>query len=195
MTIRKPVTPVKEFYPSEYLTDSKKISYSEDLRKAQILFNNDRSKTLTFFPLRHDGNMFHIVLDGTVQSNGIIQNERFLTHAFCFELTDPNETKALEDLAEVVFSNHPWITEDFEAKSLIKKDKLWIKCKVQNGAYTFKHPFTSHQKKTLGFPITSDQELILTTKLGAYVDWENKSYGCSLTLLKIELPPIEQPPR
>jgi hypothetical protein len=194
MVRQKPVAAIKEFYPSEYLEDSNKISYSEDLSKAYAIFTNDSTKTLTFFPLRHDSNMFHLVLDGTVQSNGIIQNDRYMTHSFCFELADPNETKALEDLGDPVFLRYPWIIDDFEYKSLVKKDKLWIKCKHQNGQYIFRHPFTSHQKKTQGFPLTQDQNLLLTTKLGAYVDWESKTYGLSLTLLKIDLP-LETPLR
>jgi hypothetical protein len=188
MTRQKPIAQVKEFYPSEYLDDSNKISYTEDLDRAYAVFAKDPTKTLTFFPLRHDGNIFNLILAGSVQSNGIIQNERYQTHSFCFELSDPNETKALEGLQEPVFLRCPWILEEFEYKSPVKKDKLWIKCKHLNGQYTFKHPFKTHEKKTAGFPLTTDQSLILTTKLGAYVDWESKTYGLSLNLLKIEIP-------
>jgi len=178
---------VQEFSASEYIKDSNKITYGEDLEKAYAIFTKNPTKTLTFFPLRHDGSIFHLIIEGTVQSNGIIQNETYLTHAFCFEPIDPNETKSLEDLGDEVFKRYPWIMEDFEYTSMVKKDKLWIKCKVQNGAYTFKHPFTTHLKKTLNFPITADQPLRLTTKLSAYVDWEKKTYGCCLNLLKIDL--------
>jgi hypothetical protein len=191
----KPIAKIQEFYPSEYLDDSNKISFKEDLDRAVAVFETDKTKKLTFFPLGHDGHMFHMLLDGTVQSNGIIQNDRFQTHSFCFELSDPNETKALDSLGDPVFLRYPWIIEEFEYKSPIKKDKLWIKCKHQNGQYIFKHPFTSHQKKTAGFPLTPDQSLILTTKLGAYVDWENQTYGLSLNLLKIEVPGDLQPLR
>lgn len=62
---------VKVFSPTEYIKDSNKISYGEDLQKAYAIFANDPTKTLTFFPLRHDGNIFYLTLDGTVQSNGI----------------------------------------------------------------------------------------------------------------------------
>jgi hypothetical protein len=180
---------IKEFQPSEFIEDSKKISYSEDLEKAFVQYQVDPSKRLTFFPVRYDANMFYIILNGTVQSNGIIKNDIYNTHSFCFELMDPKEVIALENFAKVVFERYPFILEEFHEKSLIKKDKLWIKCKHQNGQYTFKHPFSTHQKKTTGFPIVSDQSLILTTKLGGYVDWETKTYGCALNLLKIEYPP------
>lgn len=56
--------PVKELTPTEFIKDSKKISYREDLEKAYAVFSNDPTKTLTFFPLRHDGNHFHLILDG-----------------------------------------------------------------------------------------------------------------------------------
>lgn len=189
MTRIKPIATVNELYPSEVLDESNKISYSEDLSKAIVVFSHDPTKILTFFPIGLDGKMFHLILDGIVESQGIIQSDRFLTHSFCFQLSDHLETKALDSLADAVFLRFPWIIEDYEYKSLIKKDKLWIKCKHKNGQYTFKHPFTSHQKKTAGFPIQSDMNLLLTTKLGGYVDWENKTYGLSLSLLKIELPP------
>ena len=150
---------------------------------------------MVFFPLRHDTSPFNLILEGTVQSNGILHSEQYMTHSFCFELIDPDDTKALEDLGEGVFLRYPWITEEYEYKPIIKKDRLWIKCKHQNGQYKFKHPFTSHQKKTTGFPIQSDMDLVLTTKLGAYVNWENRTYGISLTLLEMELLTKDQPAR
>src|SRR5580765_3604193 len=189
------ISPVKEFYPSEYLEDSNKIAYSEDLTKGQMNYESDPSRKLVFFPLRHDKNAFNLILEGVVQSNGIIRSDQFLTDSFCFELTNPSDTEALDHLGDAVFLRYPWIIEDFEYKSLVKKDKLWIKCKHKSGQYTFKHPFTTHQKKIAGFPIHTDMPLTLTTKLGGYVNWENKTYGVSLTLLKMELPTQEEPER
>src|SRR3954468_17005821 len=132
MTRIKPIATVSELYPSEVLDESNKISYSEDLKKAIEAYVHDPDKNLTFFPIGLDGHMFHLILDGIVESQGIIQSERYMTHSFCFQLSDHLETKALDSLADSVFLRYPWIIEDYEYKSLVKKDKLWIKCKHKN---------------------------------------------------------------
>jgi hypothetical protein len=195
MSKQKEISPIPTLYPREYFEDNGKIAYSEDLLKGRINYETDPNRNMVFFPLRYDKSPFNLILEGTVQSNGIIQSDQYMTHSFCFELIDPEDTEAFEGLGDVVFLRYPWIIEDYEYKSLVKKDKLWIKCKHKNGQYTFKHPFTTHQKKLTGFPIQSDMDLTLTAKLGGYVNWENKTYGISLTLLKMEVLSPDQPSR
>lgn len=172
---------------------SSKFAPGEIANNPSLVFQGDVTKLLSkgqnivMLPLRVDKKPFQITLQGQLQTNGIVVNSQFGTHQFAFKCDDIDDALALESL-QSLYENIPAL-EEYEYKPMLKNDNLWIKCKPRSdkSAYTFQSNFKLNPKKPGDAPLYNFTEVIITAELMGYVSKENKTYGFSLNVHKLDL--------
>jgi len=158
-----------------------------------LTFQNDVNKLmaketkLMMLPLRVDKKPFQIMMQGQLATNGIIINQQYNTHSFAFKWDNLDDGLALESL-QGLYENIPSL-EEYEYKPLIKNDTIWIKCKFRSdkSAYSFQSNFKINPKKPGDAPLYNFTEVIITAELMGYISPENKTYGFSMNVHKLDL--------
>ena len=174
-----------------------KFTPSELVQQNALTFQTEPSKSITgrregqspilMCPLRLAKQPFQLVLKGQMTTNGIIINNQFNTHSFAFKFDTLEDALALESLT-TLFEDTPELVE-YEFKHLLKNDQMWIKCKFNRdkSSYNFQTNFKFNPKKPGDAPLYSFTDVVLTTELTTYVNVEDRIYGFSINLRKMEL--------
>jgi hypothetical protein len=156
-----------------------------DLAKEEASFAANGKKSIRMVGIKANDAPFRIVLNGQLSTDGIIVSTEYHTHSLGFKFEDDEDQEAFEEIYNIF---KPLDLSEYEQKSIIKDDTIWLKCKFPKDKkdYNFKSNIKLNPKKPQDASFCEGQAVKVTGELKAYFNLEDKIYGLSFQMKALD---------